>query len=281
MPFVFKLCADDFALSPGVSIGILEALAANRLTATSVMSNRPLWPRAAQDLARFAPGAEVGLHLNLTLGAPLSSMPEFAPFKRLPELSRVLRMARGGRLPDSEIRAEIAAQIDAFKDSFGRSPDFVDGHQHVHVLRGVREPLFAELATRGLAGRAWLRNSSDHLSRIYRRRSEMAKALALVFFARGFARQARAQGFQCNDGFAGFSSFDPKRDYASDFARFLMAPGRRHLVMCHPGHIDDELIAADPVTTTRETELAFLLSSQFEDILGAAGGSLGEWPDQD
>ena len=41
--FAFMLCADDYALAPGVSIGILEALSAGRLTATSVMTNRPLW----------------------------------------------------------------------------------------------------------------------------------------------------------------------------------------------------------------------------------------------
>ncbi|HVT56350.1 MAG TPA: ChbG/HpnK family deacetylase, partial [Xanthobacteraceae bacterium] len=31
------LCADDYALSPGVSAGIRELLAAGRLNATSVM----------------------------------------------------------------------------------------------------------------------------------------------------------------------------------------------------------------------------------------------------
>ena len=281
MPFTFKLCADDYALSAGVSIGILEALSVGRLTSTSVMTNRPLWPRAAPDLARLAPHAEVGLHLNLTLGAPLSPMPVFAPYKRFPDLNRVLRQARGGRLPEAEIRAEIAAQIDAFEDCFGRPPDYIDGHQHVHVLHGVRQQLFDELAERGLAGRAWLRNSSDRLPRIYRRQSETTKALALAFFARGFAGQARARGFDCNDGFAGFSRFDPRRDYAIDFASYLVAPGPRHLVMCHPGHVDDELIAADPVTTTRENELAFLLSPRFEDILGAARARIGKWTHQD
>jgi chitin disaccharide deacetylase len=53
-----------------------------------------------------------------------------------------------------------------------------------------------------------------------------------------------------------------------------MAPGRNHLVMCHPGYIDAELAAVDPVTSTREKELAFLLSPRFADGLDAAEARL-------
>jgi predicted glycoside hydrolase/deacetylase ChbG (UPF0249 family) len=44
--------------------------------------------------------------------------------------------------------------------------------------------------------------------------------------------------------------------------------------MCHPGHVDDELARLDPVTQSRETELAFLLSDRFEDVMGAAKARL-------
>ena len=75
------------------------------------------------------------------------------------------------------------------------------------------------------------------------------------------------RGFVTNDGFAGFSAFDPAHDYAADFARYLRAPGRRHLIMCHPGTCDEELVAADPVTLSRERELSFLLSPAFTAML--------------
>ncbi|MGA8169409.1 MAG: ChbG/HpnK family deacetylase, partial [Methylocystis sp.] len=38
------LCADDYALSYGVSAGILEALRAGRLSAVSALTNGPRWP---------------------------------------------------------------------------------------------------------------------------------------------------------------------------------------------------------------------------------------------
>ena len=82
------LCADDYALSHGVSVGILEALRAGRLSAVSALTNGPRWPALGRDLARGEFDADVGLHLNLTLGAPLEAMPKFAPKGAFPPVSR-------------------------------------------------------------------------------------------------------------------------------------------------------------------------------------------------
>lgn len=272
--FSFCLCADDFGLSPGVSRGILVALQAGRLTATSVMTTRPSWPQAACELRGFQNAADIGLHLNLTLGAPLSPMPRLAPSGELPPVRALMSAAARGRLPEAEVRAEILAQIDAFTDHFGRAPDFVDGHQHVHVLPAIRPYLFDALESRGLKGKVWLRNAGDGLRGLLARGIEIKKALIVTWLARGFARAAAARGFPTNEGFAGFSDFDANRDYAADFARYLIAPGRRHLVMCHPGFVDEELIGLDPVTVSRPKELEFLMSSRFEACLHLRGASL-------
>jgi predicted glycoside hydrolase/deacetylase ChbG (UPF0249 family) len=268
--FEFCLCADDFALSPAVSRGILEALAAGRLNATSAMTTRPSWPQAARELASAGYDADVGLHLNLTLGAPLSRMAQFAP-STFPVIGHLLRASGKGELPLNEIAQEIEAQIDAFIAAFGRAPDFVDGHQHVHVLPGIRQSLLAVLERKGLAGRLWLRNSGDRPARILARHIELKKALGLAWLGRGFAIEAKARGFPINDGFAGYSAFRRDGDFAADFTRYLVAPGPQHLVMCHPGYVDDELAAVDPVTATRENELKFVLSNRFSEVLDAAG----------
>lgn len=271
------LCADDYALSPAVSRGILKALAAGRLSGTGVMTNRPFWREGAAELAPFWDRAEIGLHLNLTLGAPLAAMPRFAPEGRLPALGPLLRSALLRRLPEAELRAEIDRQIDAFVEGAGRPPAYVDGHQHVHVLPGVRYWLLDALARRGWAGRVWLRDCADSPAAVLRRRSEIPKAAFVGGLARGFAAASRARGFATNEGFAGFSSFDPARDYGADFRVYLIAPGPRHLVMCHPGHADAELAAVDPHTTSRENELAFLLSADFPVALQAAGMGLARF----
>ena len=277
--FSFCLCADDFALSPGVSRGILEALSAGCVSATSVMTTRPSWPMGACELRLFKAKADIGLHLNLTLGRPLGTMPAFAASGRLPEIHKVIRAAWKNQLPEVEIGQEISRQFDSFREHFGAAPAFVDGHQHVQILPQIRSLLFACLEQRGLSGKIWVRTSADRPLRILRRGGEVAKALGIAWLARGFAREAAARGFPANDGFAGFSAFDPGQDYATGFANYLQVPGRRHLIMCHPGYCDEELVAMDPVTLSRERELNFLLSPAFTDMLATKGARLARLSD--
>lgn len=271
------LCADDYALSPGVSKGVLEALQAGRLSAVSTLTTVPCWPEHGPQLQHFS-DADIGLHFNLTLGAPLGAMPSFAPNGKFPRVAQVIRAALRKEAPLGEIRAELERQLERFEAVMGRPPDFVDGHQHVHVLPGIRDALLDALSARKLQGACWLRDPGDRWGRIIVRRDEAAKALIVKGFALGFGAAARRSGFHVNDGFAGFSPFDPARDYARQFERFLQAPGPAHLVMCHPGYADAELGALDPVTTTREQELAFLLSARFVDMLEQCGTKLARLP---
>jgi len=73
------LCADDYALTEGVSRAVGELAAARRLSATSAMVTTPCWPAMAQRLVVHRGRIAVGLHLNLTLGGPLGAMPRLAP----------------------------------------------------------------------------------------------------------------------------------------------------------------------------------------------------------
>ncbi len=277
--FRFILCADDYALSPAVSRGIIEALSAGRISATGVMTTRPGWPQTAAALRPYAASADIGLHLNLTVGAPLTRMPQLAPGGVLPPLRTLLAQARRGLLPEAEIRAEIDAQLDAFALHRHNPPDFLDGHQHVQLLPGVRGWIFDALEQRGLAGAVYLRGGTDRLTAILRRRIQLAKALYVARLARGFGREARSRGFATNTSFAGFSGFDASADTAAAFSRFLTAPGARHLVMCHPGHVDAELVALDPVTGARERELAFLMSDAFPALLARHSATLARFRD--
>lgn len=272
--FTFTLCADDYALSPAVSRGIREALAAGRLTATGAMTTRPSWPQAARELKALGADADVGLHFNLTLGAPLTKMPRLAPEGRLPTIATLMRLSRRGALPTEEIAAELAAQMDAYVAWMGREPDFLDGHQHVQILSGVRGLVFDQIRQRRLEGRMWLRSSGDWPWRILARRHHLPKALGVAWLAGHFHWDANNRGLATNDGFAGFSDFSAKTDYATMFERYLAAPGRRHLVMCHPGYVDDELRSLDPATDSREQELAFLLSDRFLEILARRSARL-------
>ena len=131
-----------------------------------------------------------------------------------------------------------------------RPPDFVDGHQHVQALPAIRGALLDALEQRRLQGKCWLRDSGDSLHRIFLRGAQVKKALLVRGLATGFRRAARRAGFVVNDGFAGFSEFNPGHDYAAQFevlsARARTAPSdhvpprprRRRLARARPGDGD-------------------------------------------
>ncbi|AMJ59043.1 ChbG/HpnK family deacetylase [Bosea sp. PAMC 26642] len=256
----FVLCADDFAMTDGISRSILELLERGKLSATGAMTNRPHWARLSCELAVFAPKAELGVHLNLTCAAPLGAMPTVAPGGALPALGELARMALQSGAARAEIAAEIARQCSAFEDALGRPPDFVDGHQHVHVLPGIRHAVIAAVAGRYAPGSVYLRDPGDSPSAIRARGVAVAKALVIAGLAVGFGRSASRVGIPVNRGFSGVSPFDPKRDFGADLHSFLVRPGQAHLVMCHPGFIDDELARLDPVIATRPVEHTGLLA---------------------
>lgn len=252
----FILCADDFGMTGGVSRAILDLLGRGKLTATGAMTNRPHWRRFAPELAAFAGQVDLGLHLNLTCAAPISVMPRLAQGGILPGLRDVARAAALSPDVRAEIATEIARQLDAFEDALGRPPDFVDGHQHVHVLPGVRRALLDTLARRYRAGALYVRDPADRLSAIRARGVAVGKALVIAGLATGFRAAALKRGLRVNRGFSGVAPFDPDRDFMADLARFLIEPGPCHLVMCHPGFIDDELASLDPVVAARPVEHA-------------------------
>ena len=94
------------------------------------------------------------------------------------------------------------------------------------------------------------------------RYSGRAKAMTLAGLSCGFARAARAAGFVCNDGFGGATDFAASA-VAGDFAAAYAMPGARHMIMCHPGFVDDELIRLDPVTDRRQREFEVLMRGDF------------------
>jgi chitin disaccharide deacetylase len=272
------LCADDYALTEGVSRGILELAGQGRITATSVMSNMAGWPALAPGLRAAGDRIAVGLHLNLTTGAPLGPMPGLAPHGRFPALGGLLLDAFRRRLRSKELREEIERQLAAFERSFGAPPAFVDGHQHVHVLPIVRSVLITVLSERGFAGRVWLRDPSDGIAAIAARATATRKALIVRALSIGFRRAARNAGFATNEGFSGFGPLDdtasPEKVLQAGFRQL----GARPVVMCHPGYADETLRELDPAVESRPAELAYLASDAFLDLLRQRGVELAKSP---
>lgn len=257
------LCADDFGLSGGVSRGILELCRDGRLSATSVMVTFDRWGEDAARLKQVRETTAIGLHLNLTLGRPLalqSGTTHLDADGTLIPAKSLIRRALLRQLQREPLRVELRAQIAAFYSATGSLPDFLDGHQHVHVLPTVRTALLE-----AISDFAWphppLVRVPANLPAWLLGGDEKAKRAVVATLASGFRHRLQKAGLPTNDTFAGFSSFKRGADYIQELQRALVGGGRCHLVMCHPGYIDDELISrGDPLVERRAEELNGLLT---------------------
>ncbi len=253
------LCADDYAMSEGVSRAIGELAAARRLSATSAIVTTPHWPTMAQRLIVHRAHLALGLHLNLTLGSPLGTMARLAPSGNFPGIAALIANAGIRRLDGKEIRAEVERQLDRFEATLGYPPDHIDGHQHVHVLPIVRRAVLEAAVARYARRPPLLRNPADRIASIRARGIAVGKALAVGALSHGFARAALRRGLPVNDSFAGFSDFNLARPYGEELGGNFHLAGQRHIVMCHPGHADAELARVDPVVERRSMEYDHLM----------------------
>lgn len=249
-PRPIALCADDYAIDEGVSRAILQLIDAGRLSATSAMSAKPGWRDFAREIVARRGRVAIGLHLDLT-STPFA--PATAPVSRNAVMAAAL--LRG--LDVKALASAFERQFDAFEDAIGFVPDHVDGHHHVHVFPQVRDALIAVLNRRyrALPGRErpLIRNPSDAIARILARRATATKALIVAALAFGFAARLDRAGFPRNDGFSGFSPFRRQTPFGEELDGFLLSPGPRQLVMCHPG-LAAGSARLDPLSARRQDE---------------------------
>lgn len=220
------ICGDDFGMDAGIDHAILRLIQARRLSAASCMSSAPGF--AARGAELLNSGADVGLHLNLTERLGLADTPR-------PALRRLLWRAYSRQLDLQWVNQEICRQLDRFEDVLGQAPDYIDGHQHVHQLPGVRQLLLAELQRRYAGRRPWLRLTSvaalDGLPWAAHVKAHVIASLG----GHALAARARASNWPSNRGFLGVYGFEGgRRGYARMLHHWLLHARDGDLLMCHP-----------------------------------------------
>jgi hypothetical protein len=217
--------ADDFGLTRGVSEGILSAYRHGIVSSATVLVTVDL-DREQLRQAR-ACGLGLGLHVNFTLGKPLTGGRSLVDgggrFVRDPR-----RAADGADA--REARAEVDAQIERFEKLVGRPPTHLDTHHHVGLYAPVREVVLEVARRRGLAVR-----SQDAGSRT----------------------RARSAGLRTPDHFFGESGPAAYWSAARTLAHLRALPAGVSEFMCHPGWFDADL-AYSRYGRQREVELAGL-----------------------
>jgi chitin disaccharide deacetylase len=269
------LCADDYGISTAVSTAIRDLVARRRLNATSALVAAPSFHRAeatALDvLNSTAPRVAIGLHVTLTAPfRPLSKDFERVRRGAFAPLATTARRAIMHQFDRTALRAEVASQMQRFLETFGRVPDFVDGHHHIHLFPQISDALLEVVAS--IAPKAWVRQCGRALPLVARVADP--KGLLLDLLSYRFRRKALARGLRTNPAFAGTYGLQEDTDFAVLFPRFLDRLPDGSVVMCHPGFVDGELQGLDSLTTLREKEYAFFASDAFPMVLARHGVTL-------
>lgn len=201
--------ADDFGLTPAVSRGILTAHRHGIVTSTTVLVNGTLDDDLVAGLLDSGLGA--GVHVNLTLGAPLTRAPSLVDSS-----GRFVRDARAAAAgaDAKDVEREIEAQIARFITRLRRPPTHLDSHHHVGLHAPVREVLLASARRLGVPIR-----------------SQDAAARA----------RARALRLATPDHFFGESGPGAYWDLATTLRHLRELPSGVSEFMTHPGWFDDAL----------------------------------------
>lgn len=127
--------ADDFGYFDRVCEGIIHCAEAGVVTATGIMANGPSFEKWI-DRLNGIPKLSAGVHLNATLGRPLTRAMQKELRTRdqeFPSWTGLAASVLSGRIRSEIIIEEWKAQIQRCLDS-GVRIEFLNSHEHVHLL---------------------------------------------------------------------------------------------------------------------------------------------------
>jgi predicted glycoside hydrolase/deacetylase ChbG (UPF0249 family) len=301
------LHADDLGMNRAVTAGVLAGFRDGLLTSTSVLANAPAVVEAlrhwkdlvAEHAAGRLPSAanrkrlddpsgpfDLGVHLNLTQGQPLSAgfPAELLDAEgRFPGIFPLFaRLARSGKRFRAAILLELAAQV-AMVCDHGLRPTHLNGHQYIEMLPAVSK-LMPELLGRfgiHVVRVAW--EAGLWRSTVLRGRFWLWPLAAVKHrFARRFRTRMDSLGIRHPAVF--FGTAHAGRIDLGLLEQFLTAAGASPLVevALHPGGpskgtTPDEQAAGwhDPLAACRRNELRLLRSAELAAHLESAGWRLG------
>ena len=123
------ISADDFGVSPRANRNILYLITLGKIDRVGIMIHGKFSDKEVDELARS--GVKLDIHLDI--------LHEFHD-KRKKRKSAFMRgiefvgKIASGKLTSQKVEADWHAQIEKFKEIFGKNPDGINSHEHVHFF---------------------------------------------------------------------------------------------------------------------------------------------------
>jgi hopanoid biosynthesis associated protein HpnK len=274
--------ADDLGWTEGVNRGIAETHRNGIVTSASLLANGAAFASGVE-LARSTPGLGVGVHLNLSDGAPVANrelvttlLNERGELAGKPE-SLLLRLARRSVLLE-EVEREWEAQIQKVRDS-GIELTHLDGHKHVQMLPGLFEIALRLAKRHGIAAvrvsheesslRAALSTGAKQKGTVVMKQGVQARGLKLL--APDAREQAERAGIATADYFCGIAQTGELTREGILRLMELLPEGTTEL-MCHPGYVDAQLAnSATRLQASRQAEVEILTDTGIRNLVASQG----------
>jgi hopanoid biosynthesis associated protein HpnK len=274
--------ADDLGWTAGVNRGIAEAHRNGIVTSASLLANGAAFAGGVE-VARQNPRLSVGVHLNLSDGAPVagreavpSLLNEAGEFAGGPE-GLLLKIAMRG-LAEGEVEKEWEAQIRKVRDA-GVAVTHLDGHKHVHMLPGLFEIALRLAKQRGIGAirvsheasglRTALSAGADLRPSVVLKQGVQARGLKLL--ARDAREKVERAGISTADYFCGIAQTgELTKEGVARMLRNL--PEGTTELMCHPGYVDEALRSTSTrLQGSREKEVAILTDPEIRNLVASQG----------
>jgi hopanoid biosynthesis associated protein HpnK len=260
--------ADDLGWTAGVNRGIAEAHRHGIVTSTSLLANGCAFEDAVAAASEM-PGLGVGVHLNLSDGAPIapaeqvkSLLDEHGKFAGGPE-SLLMRLTTKNLQP-KEVEKEWDAQIEKVRGA-GIRPTHLDGHKHVQMLPGLfgialrlakRHGIEAVRVSHEASPLRTALSDGNEASGVALKQGVQARGLKLL--ARDAREMAERAGIVTADYFCGIAQTGVLTKAGVQKLLGSLPEGTTEL-MCHPGYADEDLRKSHTrLQESRQAELQIL-----------------------
>lgn len=259
--------ADDFGRSRGVSAGIVEAHLHGLVSTTTALMNLPGAGLDVAQAVREVPSLGLGVHLNLTLGRPvsppaavstlISADGAFWPPDAL--------AARCANVDPEQVRREWRAQVEAFLAT-GAALDHLDSHHHAAVFAPAWWNIALGLAAEYSCGVRPPAPADVKDDILFSRFPEAARRFAASEAGEMVSRHSIQTADRLVTRFYGRAA-----DLGTLLSILDTLPNGSTELMCHPGRLDHALASESGYAGEREAELAALTSAQARSALQRAG----------
>lgn len=239
--------ADDFGLSYGQNYGIIDCFTNGVVASTTLLSTGRAFDHACL-LAKQHSALDIGVHLSLDLGTPLSDP------RLIPSLLDDTHVFRRYNLEDSiidvsteEVYIEWRTQIEKVIAA-GLTPSHIDSHHHIHMMMNVF-PVYLRLAREfHLAIRFHPRKWTEY---------QILKAWPLL------EGLPRANHF--------LNSFYGTTITPDFFAHVALEQGRTYEMMCHPAYLDQWIMENSSYNIQRSIEAETLQLAKTHQLIQQRG----------